>query len=110
MATKEDTKNFKELLGWIEDGWYDSYIPQIIEALKSRQQDSIKVGDKVVVNNTEKTSRSKYSINGSEAVVEKVNSKTVTVRLTKLSEVAKKSGVASVGGRWQLTTQFVSLI
>lgn len=109
MTTNSDKQNFKELLEWIEDGWYDNYIPQIIKALKERQTSAIEVGAKVIVNNVDETSRSQYNINGCEAIVEKVNAKSITVRLTKLSAIAKKNKVASVGGRWQLSPTFVSI-
>jgi hypothetical protein len=105
MATKEEKQNFQELLSWIEDGWYDNFIPQIIDALKARQTDTLEVGSTVIVKVGE--SNSKYNIDGSEAVVLKVNAKSVKVKLTKLSALAQRNGIASIGGVWNLSPTFV---
>ncbi len=109
MATAKEKKDLAELLSRIEDGRYDNFIPQIISSLKKQQTGVIQVGDKVIVNNAEQSTRHKYNINGSEAIVQKINSNTVTVRLSKLSPIAKRSGVATIGSIWKITPTLVSL-
>jgi hypothetical protein len=110
MATSEEKQNFAELKSWIEDGWYDNFIPELLEVLKSRSINSLEIGSKVVINNLASNSTSKYKLNGSEAIVQKINTKSVTVKITKLSDVAKKNKVATIGGLWQLSPQMVVAI
>jgi hypothetical protein len=110
MATPNQIKDFEELKSWIEQGWYDNFIPELIELLKNQSVNSYQIGSKVVINNLASNSNSKYKLNGSEAVVQKINAKSVVVKITKLSDVAKKNKVATVGGVWQLSPQMVVAI
>lgn len=108
MSTKENKENYLQLKAWIEDGWYDEFLPELIKALNGRRSNTLEVGKTVILDDGS-AGASKYCVNGSEAIVIKVNEKSVRCKLTKLSPLAKKNGNASVGGIWIIDHRFLSV-
>ena len=78
----EETAFFTELAGWIEDGWYDHCISEVIELLKERKSEAIKVGDHIVINVPGNSAFSR-TYNGLTCLVTKVNAKSVSCQPVK---------------------------